>query len=201
VADRRGFVDEGMVDTLEDTFETKRLLLRRWTEADAEVLYQLASDPAVGPAAGWQPHTSVENSRQIIRDFLSKEGTYAVLQKEDGRIIGSVGLKFGTDSVPEKEDEPELGYWIGQEFWGRGYAPEASAVLISYAFRELHCPRVWCCHYEGNEKSRRVMEDKLGFRYVRTNPLGETLLGYTRPERILVLEEGEWKRKMDGEGR
>ncbi|MFN2925393.1 GNAT family N-acetyltransferase [Lachnospiraceae bacterium YH-ros2228] len=185
---------------MKDTFETKRLLLRRWSEADAEDLYQLASNPAVGPEAGWPPHKSVDDSRGIIRDVLCKKGTYAVLQKEDDRIVGSVGLKFGIDSVSAKADEPELGYWIGQEFWGRGYAPEASAVLISYAFTELHCPRVWCCHYEGNEKSRRVMEDKLDFRYVRTNPLGETLLGYTRPERILVLEEGEWLREIDEEG-
>lgn len=61
--------------------ETERLLLRPWQESDAEALYRWASDPEVGPAAGWSPHTSVENSRDIIRTVLDKEGTFAVVPK------------------------------------------------------------------------------------------------------------------------
>ena len=48
--------------------KTKRLILRPWEETDAENLYEYAKDPAVGPIAGWPVHTSVENSRDIIRD-------------------------------------------------------------------------------------------------------------------------------------
>ena len=51
--------------------QTQRLLLRPWTEADAQALYQYASDPRIGPPAGWQPHTVVENSRQIIKNVLT----------------------------------------------------------------------------------------------------------------------------------
>lgn len=61
--------------------ETERLLLRPWQESDAEALYRWARDPEVGPAAGWSPHTSVENSREIIRTVLSEEGTFAVVPK------------------------------------------------------------------------------------------------------------------------
>ena len=59
--------------------ETERLLLRPWQESDAEALYRWARGPEVGPAAGWSPHTSVENSREIIRTVLSEEGTFAVV--------------------------------------------------------------------------------------------------------------------------
>ena len=59
-------------------FRTERLLLRPWRESDAESLYEYARDPEVGPIAGWPVHTSVENSREIIRDVLSAEETYAV---------------------------------------------------------------------------------------------------------------------------
>ena len=61
------------------TFETNRIVLRPWAESDAEDLYRYARDPRVGPAAGWPVHTSVENSREIIRDVLSAEETYAVV--------------------------------------------------------------------------------------------------------------------------
>jgi len=57
---------------------TERLILRPWRESDAESLYEYAKDPAVGPIAGWPPHTSVENSLEIIRGVLSEKETYAV---------------------------------------------------------------------------------------------------------------------------
>ena len=80
--------------------ETERLLLRPWQESDAEALYRWASDPEVGPAAGWSPHTSVENSREIIRTVLAEEGTFAVVRKgEDGGPIGAIGV-FPTE-IPE----------------------------------------------------------------------------------------------------
>ena len=63
------------VETERLTLETERLILRPWEEGDAESLYQYAKDPEVGPIAGWPPHTSVENSRQIICDVLSADET------------------------------------------------------------------------------------------------------------------------------
>ena len=73
--------------------ETSRLILRPWCDSDAQALYRWARDPEVGPSAGWAPHTSVENSREIIRTVLSEEGTFAVLLKGgDGGPIGSVGV-------------------------------------------------------------------------------------------------------------
>ena len=66
--------------------ETSRLILRPWCDSDAQALYRWARDPEVGPSAGWAPHTSVENSREIIRTVLSEEGTFAVLLKGGHRI-------------------------------------------------------------------------------------------------------------------
>ena len=59
--------------------ETSRLILRPWCGSDAQALYRWARDPEVGPSAGWAPHTSVENSREIIRTVLSEKGTFAAL--------------------------------------------------------------------------------------------------------------------------
>ena len=52
------------------TLETKRLLLRPWREEDAPALFRYASDPQVGPSAGWKPHASLEESREILRTVL-----------------------------------------------------------------------------------------------------------------------------------
>lgn len=145
--------------------ETKRLVLRPWSEDDAEELYQCARDPEVGPPAGWQPHLSVENSREIIRDVLSAPEIFAVCLKERGTPIGSIGLH--RNDLAEKDDEYELGYWVGRPFWGQGIIPEASREILRYAFEDLKMNRIWCGYYDGNEKSRRVQE-KLGFVYHHT---------------------------------
>ena len=174
--------------------ETERLLLRPWEEADAEECYRYAKDPLVGPIAGWPVHTGVENSRQIIRDVLSAPETYAIVLKETGLPIGSIGLQRG--GLAEKEDEAELGYWLGVPYWGRGLVPEAARALLRRAFEELKLERVWCGYYDGNEKSRRVQE-KLGFRYQRTAehaPVPQ--MGETRKGHVNLLTKEEWAAKQ-----
>ena len=66
--------------------------------------------------------------------------------------------------MTDRDDECELGYWIGKDFWGRGLIPEAAKALLERAFSDLKMTTVWCGYYDGNEKSKRVQE-KLGFVY------------------------------------
>ncbi len=148
--------------------ETKRLILRPWEESDAEELYKYAKDPRIGPAAGWPVHTSVENSRQIIKDVLSAEGTFAVVLKESKGVIGSLGLMIGESSnLGIEKDEGEIGYWIGVPYWGQGLIPEAVVELMRYGFEDVSLKTIWCGYFDGNEKSKRVQE-KCGFQYHHT---------------------------------
>ena len=80
--------------------KTERTLLRPFTEGDAEDLYAYAKDPRVGPIAGWKPHGSVEESREIIRTVFTSPDTFAVVDRETGRVIGSAGfVKIGRAHV------------------------------------------------------------------------------------------------------
>ena len=175
------------------TFETERLILRPWREDDAESLYKYASDPEVGPKAGWPPHTSVEDSRQIIRQVLSVPETYAVCLKESGEAVGSVGLKMGdATDMTDRADECELGYWIGRPFWGQGLIPEASRELLRHAFEEMNMQAVWCGYYDGNTKSRRV-QDKLGFVYHHTTEgLEVRLMNEIRTGHVMLMTKETW---------
>ena len=68
--------------------ETKRILLRPWRDSDAEVLYKWASDPDVGPRAGWAPHQSVEESLEIICTvFNDALHTWAIVLKDTGQVL------------------------------------------------------------------------------------------------------------------
>lgn len=148
--------------------ETNRLLLRPWHETDAESVYTYAKNPEIGPLAGWPVHTSIENSRQIICDVLATNESYAVTCKPLDTAIGCVGLKIGDKSnlnIPA--NEAEIGYWLGQPFWGQGIIPEAVDALMHHAFEQLGLTTLWCGYFDGNEKSKRVQE-KCGFHFHHT---------------------------------
>ena len=171
---------------------TQRLILRPCRKDDAEDLFKYASDPDVGLPAGWPPHTSVENSREIIHHILSAPETYAVCLKTDGKPVGSIGLH--RNDLAEQDDEYELGYWIGKQFWGQGLIPEASREILRYAFEELRMNRIWCAYYDGNDKSRRVQE-KLGFLHYRTTEGIELpLLGEIRTGHSNLMTRERWQK-------
>jgi len=142
------------------TLETTHLILRPWSEDDAQELYKYASDPEVGEPAGWPPHTSVENSREIIRSILSKPEIFAICTK-DNKPIGNIHLDFSSDKT-DRADECELGFWLGRPFWGQGIICEAAEAVIFRAFSVLGANAVLCAYFNGNARSRRVQE-KLGF--------------------------------------
>ena len=169
----------------EKMLETERLILRRWNENDAEDLYKYASDPDVGPIAGWPAHQSIEESRNVIKNVFNGKEAYAVCLKEDGKAIGAIELKLnGHTDMTDRDDECEMGYWLGKPFWGQGMMPEAAEAVLRYAFEQLAMRAVWCGYYEGNAKSRRVQE-KLHFVYHHTCDevpvplMHETRIGHT----------------------
>ena len=144
---------------------TERLVLRPWLESDAESLYEYAKDPRVGPIAGWPPHTSVENSLEIIRNVLAVDENYAVCLKEDNRAIGSIGLTRGKASNLDLPDnEGEIGFWLGVPFWGRGLITEAARELIRRGFEDLKFRKIWAGYFDGNARSRQVKEE-CGFKH------------------------------------
>lgn len=143
--------------------ETKRLVLRPFAETDAADLYAYAKDPRVGPAAGWPPHTSVENSLDIIRTVFSAPNVFALVDKQSAAVIGSAGF-VGRHRTELPGPDEELGYALSPRFWGLGLMSEAARELIRFGFEDLGLRTIWCNHYDGNERSRRVIE-ACGFSY------------------------------------
>lgn len=178
--------------------ETERLIMRPWEDGDAPALYKYASDPRIGPSAGWPVHTSVEYSLEVIRGVLSPPETYAVIPKEAGEPAGCAGIMFSSDGNMEYgSGEAEIGYWIGVPFWGKGLIPEAVEKLLCRCFTELGCHTVYCVYYEGNDKSRRVQE-KCGFRYHCTLKDRLDMCGVSHTEIINRITKEEWEKRIYG---
>lgn len=150
---------------------TQRLILRRFTTEDVDLLVDLDADPAVMfYINGGVPTPREEVETDILPAFLRYYqrwpgyGFWAIVRCSDGAFVGWVHLR------PEPgapEDEPELGYRLRREAWGHGYAAEASRAVIDRAFGEFGVRRVVANTMAVNVASRRVME-KAGLRHVRT---------------------------------
>lgn len=155
-------------------------------------MFRWASNPAVGPIAGWPTHRSVEESREIIRTVFSAPETYAIVLRDTGEPIGSAAIKSQEALSPSirGRSDAELGYWLAEPYWGQGLTTEAVSALIERAFGPLGYTQLWCGYYEGNHRSRRVME-KCGFRPHHTEHNKPTLLGDKRTEYFMVLHRNQ----------
>lgn len=143
--------------------ETERLLLRPFRESDAEAFFKCCQNPNIGNNAGWKPHGSLEESQEILRSvFISQSGIWAIILKEDGRLIGSVGI------IPDpKRENPQarmLGYWLDESHWGKGYMTEAVQSVLDYGFSTLQLSLITANCYPHNERSQQLLK-RHGFIY------------------------------------
>lgn len=174
--------------------ETERLILRPWKESDAESLFKYAKDPEVGPIAGWPSHKSIEESLDVIRNVLCGPECYAICEKGKDEAVGAIELMLaGKTELTDREDECELGYWLGKPFWGRGYMPEAASEMIRHGFEDLNMTTIWCGYYDGNTKSKRVQE-RVGFVFHHTcNEVDVPLMNEVRIGHTNVMTRERWE--------
>ena len=153
-----------------ENIETERLLLRRFTPDDAQVMFDTwASDPDVTRYMTWLPHPDTNETRDIIEKWMKRyetcatelcEVNYAITIKVrhiyprvHGKLIGSIGL------VPrERNASVEIGYCTGKAFWGHGYVTEAARALVTLAFDRMNAQKVIAFHHPENAASGRVMQ-------------------------------------------
>jgi RimJ/RimL family protein N-acetyltransferase len=171
-----------------NNMETERIRLRPWQDSDAETLFKYASDPDVGPRAGWPPHKSVEESLEIIRTVFHSEGMWAVIWKESEEAIGCVGyLPASASNLKIANDECEVGYWIARPYWDKGICTEALKMVIDYCFNKKGFTTLWGDYFPSNPASGRVME-KCGFVDTGKETLCPNLeVGSDRPVKVMKL--------------
>ena len=145
------------------SLESDRILLRHWRESDAEALFKYASHPDVGPRAGWPPHSSVDESRMIIRDVFGNDTTWAIELKETGEAIGAMGYGPACNAhLPARLGEPVVGYWVAKPYWNMGICTEALRLMLKHIQLTTNITSLISGHFTDNPASGRVME-KCGF--------------------------------------
>ena len=174
------------------TLHTERLILRQWTLADFETFAAMVAEPEVmrflSPDGkpltrfqAWQGFSGTVG-HWTLRGF----GQFAVIDRSSSDIIGRIG-----PWQPEGWPGLEVGWTLRPQYWGRGYATEAAAKCMEFAFEQLHCDRVLSLISEGNVRSIRVAE--------RLGETRECSITLPHMPAIPVLQYGitqqEWQRR------
>lgn len=150
--------------------KTERLILRPFLQGDLADLYEYASVDGVGEMAGWAHHESVEKSKEILDSFIEGDKTFAIVLRENDKVIGSLGIeKYGMEDKLTEFDGylgREIGYVLSKDYWGRGIMPEAVRAVIDYLFGDIGLDFLICGYYDFNAQSKRVQE-KCGFKPYR----------------------------------
>jgi RimJ/RimL family protein N-acetyltransferase len=167
------------------SLETARLVLRAPVPDDAAALAPMYGDPEVMRYVGdGRPLTRAETERSVRRMIQRWEadgfGLFTTVRREDEAVIGRVGLLvWNVDTwepttraeANEGRTEVEVGYTLGRDYWGQGYATEAAGAVRDYALRELGANRLIALIIHGNTASENVAR-KLGLAYERDVKLG-----------------------------
>jgi RimJ/RimL family protein N-acetyltransferase len=165
--------------------ETDRLLLRAPVPEDAEALAPMYGDPEVMRYVGDGRTLTLADTARSVRRMIERWeadgfGLFTTVRKDDGAIIGRVGLLvWNTDTwqpttraeAANSPNEVEVGYTLGQPYWGQGYATEAAGAVRDYALDELAAERLIALIIHGNTASENVAR-KLGLEYERDIMLG-----------------------------
>lgn len=169
---------------------TARLMLRAPEQTDAGVVAALCNNPKIALQTARVPYPYAESDAQAwigqARASTSDGETFLITQGEGGDVLGAVG--YGR----MEGAEPEIGYWIGEPYWGQGYATEAVQAVIDHAFSSTDLPQLSGRCRVGNIGSRRVLE-KCGFQYRAAGMVQSRALRGWVPTEDFCLERFVWK--------
>ncbi len=172
---------EGSIPVL----ETKRLCLRAPRLEDAKTVAMLANDRRIAENTARIPHPYKTADAE---DFISRAGkadeAIFLVTLRDKTVIGACGIVL-------QETVPELGYWLGVEHWGKGYATEALHAVIDYAFTDLAHEALQAGARVTNPASRRVLE-KCGFQWTGVGLYRIRAINSSAPIDRFRLERGIW---------
>lgn len=150
-----------MIMRIQPTLETARLRLRPYTETDIPELLPLIGTREVAATTLRIAHPYTEqDARAFFESARESDKLWlAITLRSDGHQIGGIGLR-----VEEQHKHAELGYWLGVNFWGRGYATEAAREIVRYGFQILGLHRIFASHFKHNPASGHILR-KIGMQY------------------------------------
>jgi len=137
---------------------TPRLKLRKIHSGDISSLLKYCnnkkiSDQIINMPYPFGEEDAIFRMNFVLQGFKNKERyVFAITFREIQKLIGQIGLHLDKDN-----DSAQLGYWIGEPFWGKGIATEATAAILNFGFKKLNLNKIYATHFPDNKASGKVM--------------------------------------------
>lgn len=177
--------------------ETERLILRDWRAEDIEPFLRHTNTPAVMKWLGGvtpEPEATQRITERLMRWQEERGFTFWVVErKADGELLGFCGLKLADQAGSPIEGDHEIGWRLREDSWGQGYAKEAAAASLDYAFDVLDAPYVVAITFPGNEPSWGLME-RLGMTRRPDLDYDDPRFPELNPTIIYSIAKEEWRR-------
>jgi RimJ/RimL family protein N-acetyltransferase len=183
----------GLAEASPLVLETKRLVLRAPRLADLDAIVALANNKKIAEMTASIPHPyREEHAHEWLANIAGapKGLTLGVFDKDADAFMGAAGYRFVECGAGETA--PEIGYWIGEPYWNRGYATEAVRAVIDHAFTEGELSALAGGCRVTNTASRRVLE-KCGFQWTGAGLCRVRALGASVPIDRFRLDQSTWK--------
>ena len=157
------------IDISNVILETDRLILRAWEITDLDDFFEYASVEGVGEKAGWEHHKSKDKSLEILKMFIEEKKVFAIVLKENQKVIGSIGIEELSEELDKDLDNllgRELGYVLNKDYWNKGIMKEAVSKVVDYCFNTLKLNFLMASYFNYNIASKRVLEN-LNFKFYK----------------------------------
>ena len=149
--------------------ETDRLILCTWEITDLDDFFEYASVEGVGEKAGWEHHKSKDKSLEILKMFIEEKKVFAIVLKENQKVIGSIGIEELSEELDKDLDNllgRELGYVLNKDYWNKGIMKEAISKVVDYCFNTLKLNFLMASYFNHNIASKKVLEN-LNFKFYK----------------------------------
>jgi len=165
--------------------ETERLTLRAPRHEDIKAIAVLTNDRRIAENTARIPHPyGVDDAKQFVATVNARDGEVCFVILLDGNLIGACG-------IDPRDDAPDLGYWLGARYWGRGFATEAVRAVIDHAFGDLQHETLQAGARVSNPASRRVLE-KCAFQWTGVRLTRIRAINSAAPVDRFRLDRGLW---------
>ena len=157
------------IDISNVILETDRLILRASKITDLDDFFEYASVEGVGEKAGWEHHKSKDKSLEILKMFIEEKKVFAIVLKENQKVIGSIGIEELSEELDKDLDNllgRELGYVLNKDYWNKGIMKEAVSKVVDYCFNTLKLNFLMASYFNHNIASKKVLEN-LNFKFYK----------------------------------
>ena len=144
---------------------TKRLIIREFKFSDDNDLFEMCCDPLTAYNAGWSPHRTIYDTRNVVLNYKNKCETFAIVLRENNKLIGTISLY--RNNIRKTTNCRELGFCLNKIYRNLGFMSEAVEAIIDYGFNKLKLDLIMVCHHEKNYASKAVI-NKFPFTYEGT---------------------------------